>query len=134
MQVIAAREAGFSRVADDGSAGDLLSFFYGNGRKMPVNGLQSIAVVNHHGIPVNAEKPSTDDSPAVGRGDGSVLGHRKVESEMVLAVNLPALVDLGPSIGESGHDFSVPHHDKRTVPQKRRFRFLSQFPDRLAVF
>ena len=83
MQVIASGKAGFPCLAYDVSSGNLLSFFDGYGREVPVNALQSKSMINHDGIAVNAEKPGIGYDPAVGRRNGGLLRYREIESEMV---------------------------------------------------
>lgn len=101
---------------------------------MAINRLQPVAVIYDDGIAVNAEIPRVEDSSAIRCRDGSLFGHGDVIPEVILAVDLPSLVDIGSSIREGCHHFPVPHHDERTVPQKCGLRFLRQFADRQAVF
>ena len=103
--------------------------FTSNDDRWPYSDCTPMPVVEDDAVAVNAEPAGVQHRAGVGRDDRHAAGHREVEPEVHLLVDLLALVDVGPVIGEARFDLRVAELDERPVPQPRRRRLRRERRD-----
>jgi hypothetical protein len=78
MEMIAGGESGLAGLADLLLLLDRVADFDLNGTQVRIQGKQAEAVVDDHGVAIDAEIAGESDNAAVGRLGGLVLGDRKI--------------------------------------------------------
>ena len=129
MQVIACGEARRTAFTDDLLLLHHLPWFYIDLTHVAIERHQSGAVVDQHGIAVDAKVFRKHDFPIVARFDRSVLYDRQIESNVILLINWLAVVNVGPPVSEVRFHLRVAQLHKRAVPEKFAGRVLRQFRD-----
>ena len=89
--------------------------------EVAVDGLQTVAVVEHDAVAIDAERGGVDDAAVVGGLDADVLGDGEVVAEVDLLVDLFALVDIVTDVGEVGLDLGVVLLAEGSGPEKVGF-------------
>jgi hypothetical protein len=117
VQVVAARQAGRVAAADHLSASHAVADLDVERHQVPVERLHAEAMIDDDAVTVDAEPAGVDDGAGGGGGDRHVLRNREVEAEVRLLIDLFALVDVRPPIGEAGLDLRVAELEERAVPQ-----------------
>ena len=105
MKVIACSEPGFASFANDLALFELIADFDIDGTQMAIEREQAQAMVNDHGIAVDAEIAHERDCAAIGRLCGIVFGDRKIVAEMVRGIDRFVVIDVGAGVGEVCFDF-----------------------------
>ncbi len=74
-------------------------------------------MIQDHGIAVDPQPAGVKHLSAIGGVDGHRSRDRQVESQMHLAVDLPAVVEIGPLIREARLDLGIAQRLERSVPK-----------------
>ena len=75
--------------------------------EMPVDGLQSVAVVDHDAVAVDAERSSPNDPAVIRCLDADVLCDGEIVTEVNLLVDLLAVIDIVAHVGKGGFGLGV---------------------------
>ena len=133
MEMVAAGEPGHAAASELGAGGHGIAGPHADGRQVRVERLQAQAVVDDHAVAVDAEVVGPHHPARVGGDDRHVGGHRQVEPEMHLLVDLPPLVHVGAVVAETRLDLRVGQLPERFGPEPLAGGVRRQFPDALGV-
>src|SRR5215813_13027562 len=99
---------------------DVLARLHVDGAQVAVQGEDTEAVIENHGIAVNAQRTGVHHNAVLRRLDGAELQGGEVESEMRLMIDYLALIGVRTAIGERAKRRSIRLPVKRPVPQRFR--------------
>src|SRR5688572_14414541 len=100
VEVVAAGQPGHAAAPDHLPLFDAVAHLRVDRRQMPVERLNTHAVVDDHAVAVDAQIGGVHDDALLRRLDRHVGGYRQVEPEVHLLVHVLALIDVGARVGE----------------------------------
>src|SRR5438876_7884129 len=131
VEMVAGREAGVARLADDVAALDRGPDGRRDLAQMAVEREEPEAVVEDDRVPVDAERRGEYDAAVVAGRHGAAAVGGQVEPEMRLVVDRLAAVEVGAVVGEAGERLRPGLPEKGALPQGLRRAVAAEIPQPL---
>ena len=133
MQMVAGSQPGLAAARDHLAAFYVLPLFHIERVQVGVKALQAAAVVDHHNIAEDTEKPCINHRAIVGGQHRGVLHNRKIKTQVGLVVDCLAVVDIGSEVRKRSFDFRVTELHEGLVPGEVGGGFLGESHQLLRV-
>jgi hypothetical protein len=118
VNMIATGHPGLSAQSHDLSLFHHVSVVHIDSAEVPVDGLETVAMIEDNAVAVDAKRSRIDDLPIIGGLHSYVLRNRQIVSEVNLLVDLLSVINVVPNVRETRLGLGMSLPDERPRPQE----------------